>query len=83
MNEQKNKAAHEAQLVEQSKIEKLQIEREKVTNKIIRTIVDDLEEPGKGNLTTIFAIGILEDTIKHLELNALMCPARHSLKDES
>ncbi|MBP2663531.1 MAG: hypothetical protein H6Q71_1479 [Firmicutes bacterium] len=58
-------------------------EREKTVKKIIKLIINELEEPKKGNLTTKYTIGILQEAIAFLESNALMCPASYSLKDES
>lgn len=58
-------------------------ERKRTIKKIIKLIVDELEEPGKGNLTTTYAIGVLQEAITYLETKALMSPVRYSLKDES
>lgn len=58
-------------------------EREQTIKKIIQLIIDDLEEPNKGNLTTRYALGVLQDTITCLETKALMSPAHYSLRDKS
>jgi hypothetical protein len=60
-----------------------QAEREAVTRKIVELVISELEEPGKGNLTTTYVIGILKETISKLEKAALMHPASHYLKFSS
>lgn len=58
-------------------------ERKRTIQKIIKLILAELEDSNKGNLTSIYVIGILKEAIADLEANALMSPARYSLKDES
>lgn len=81
-DEERSKRINELQK-EQFEIKKSTIDRKRTINKIIQTILNELEEPGKGNLTTTYAIGVLEEAIEYLESNAFMCPVRQSLKDES
>ena len=59
-------------------------DRDEVIQKIIRLILDEMKEPEKGNLTSLFAIELLEDTIRRIKEVSSMRPLRHSLrKDES
>ncbi|MCL2462255.1 MAG: hypothetical protein FWF44_06270 [Defluviitaleaceae bacterium] len=58
-------------------------QRQDVIEKIIRLIVNELEEPGKGGLTAMYTIGILKETIDYVEKSALMRAVRYWLKMES
>lgn len=56
-------------------------ERSRVIEKIVQLILDEMDHDNAGgNLTTTFAIRVLEDTIRRLEKNALMRPLKSFLE---
>ncbi|ABR48086.1 hypothetical protein Amet_1922 [Alkaliphilus metalliredigens QYMF] len=59
----------------------MMVEKDVVINKIIKLIVDEMEEEGKGNLTALYTIGVLKEAIGRVEGTALMTPARKSIRD--
>lgn len=59
-------------------------DRQQTIQAVIRLIIERMEEKNKGNLTTRYVIGILQEAITRLEANALMSPAKdYLLKAES
>jgi len=43
-------------------------------NRIIDVVIEELEESNKGNLTSLYAIGVLEEAIAQIKKKALMQP---------
>lgn len=56
--------------------------RKAVIKKIVALIVTECEEPNKGNLTTLYAIGLLKEAINVLEMNSLRLGVRTYLENE-
>lgn len=54
-------------------------ERKAVIQEIIK-LINGLEEKDKGNLTSMYAIGVLQEAIVDIEATALMCPVRYTAK---
>ena len=53
--------------------------KEEVIKKVIKLIIDEMEEPEKGQLTSMYAINLLESAIAHIKSTALMYSVHHSL----
>lgn len=51
--------------------------RKEVINKVLTLILTEMQEEGKGNLTALFTIGILEEAIKTVQYRALMNPIKN------
>jgi len=57
-------------------------QRKVAINRIIDVIVEELEEKDKDNLTSMYAIGVLEEAIHHIKQNALMQQCYLAKKEE-